>query len=222
MNKTTLRSLKSEIALQLNLPLLYSRNSYSQEGEDLILAKIFNAKNKGFYVDVGAHHPYRYSNTYLLHKKGWTGINIDPNPNTKKIFDNARPNDTNLQLAIAKSNSNKTLYIFEDFALNTLNKTQAQKVIKSGQSILIKKTKINTKKLSEILNKNSKNQIDLLNIDAEGLEMEVLNSNNWQKFKPKVIVIENLNSAKKINSYLKKLGYKKIAQTVNTAIYQND
>ena len=45
---------------------------YSQNGEDLILNRLFENKEKGFFIDVGAHHPIRFSNTYLFYKKGWS------------------------------------------------------------------------------------------------------------------------------------------------------
>ena len=48
---------------------LKSACSYSQEGEDLILQRIFHNQKDGFYIDVGAHHPFRFSNTALLYKK---------------------------------------------------------------------------------------------------------------------------------------------------------
>ncbi|MFH1178148.1 MAG: SAM-dependent methyltransferase, partial [bacterium] len=51
----------------------YGHTYYSQFGEDIVLEKIFSGKNNGHYVDIGAHHPKRYSNTYLLHKRGWSG-----------------------------------------------------------------------------------------------------------------------------------------------------
>ena len=43
--------------------------SYSQEGEDMVLQRIFAQKEYGFYIDVGAHHPKRFSNTYLFYKR---------------------------------------------------------------------------------------------------------------------------------------------------------
>ncbi|MDD3051752.1 MAG: SAM-dependent methyltransferase, partial [Candidatus Cloacimonetes bacterium] len=51
----------------------YTNKSYSQEGEDIILNRIFENQNRGFYVDVGANPPKRFSHTYLIYKKGWTG-----------------------------------------------------------------------------------------------------------------------------------------------------
>jgi len=68
---------------------------YSQGAEDIILASIFGNREKGFWVDVGAHHPQRFSNTYLFSLKGWTGINIDALPGSMAIFKKMRPNDIN-------------------------------------------------------------------------------------------------------------------------------
>ena len=64
----------------------FALKSYSQEGEDMVLSRIFSDKNKGFYVDVGAHHPIRFSNTYKFYKLGWHGINIEPNPDSFNLF----------------------------------------------------------------------------------------------------------------------------------------
>jgi hypothetical protein len=54
----------------------------------------------GFYIDVGAHHPFRYSNTHMLYRRGWRGINIDPIPGAKIAFDRFRPGDINLEMGV--------------------------------------------------------------------------------------------------------------------------
>ena len=79
----------------------YWLKSYSQEGEDIILARIFGKQQNGFYVDVGAHHPYRFSNTYFFYKRGWKGINIDAMPGSMKIFNKYRPRDKNIEAGIS-------------------------------------------------------------------------------------------------------------------------
>src|SRR3989344_293995 len=71
------------------------QNSYSQQGEDLIIDKLLVGKKKGFYVDVGAHDPVRFSNTKRFYDKGWSGINIDPNPWLIKKFQKQRDRDIN-------------------------------------------------------------------------------------------------------------------------------
>lgn len=75
---------------------VYAKKSYSQEGEDMVLQRIFDGKTNGFYVDVGAHHPFRFSNTYFFYRLGWSGINIEPNPEASDLFQSARRKDINL------------------------------------------------------------------------------------------------------------------------------
>ena len=96
----------------------YAQTYYSQFGEDIIISKLLK-KSKGVYVDVGAHHPKRYSNTYLLYKRGWRGVNIDANPHTIKLFTTARPRDTNVCVGVGASEGELSYYAFSDPAVNT-------------------------------------------------------------------------------------------------------
>ena len=96
-------------------------HSYSQEGEDMVLSRIFSDKSKGFYVDVGAHHPMRFSNTYSFYKRGWQGINIEPNPDSISMFKRYRPRDINLNCGIAWNKGNLEYYMFDEPALNTFD-----------------------------------------------------------------------------------------------------
>ena len=73
---------------------------FSQNGEDLILNRLLENKSNGFFVDVGAHHPVRFSNTYLSYLNGWNGINIDAMPNSMMIFDKIRPRDINIEVGL--------------------------------------------------------------------------------------------------------------------------
>ena len=79
----------------------YRRTSYSQEGEDLILDRLLRRKPRGYYVDVGAFHPKKFSNTHLFYRRGWSGINIDATPGSMDEFRRVRPRDTNLEIAIS-------------------------------------------------------------------------------------------------------------------------
>jgi hypothetical protein len=182
--------------------------SYSQEGEDMILKYIFGKKKDGFYVDVGAYHPYRFSNTYHFYKKGWHGINIDANDMTK--FKTTRDRDVNLQLAVGNGDT-KSYREFQEGAYNTF----------CGHGIssrFIKTVQHKTYLLSTILKAYKVPQIDFMNIDVEGMDLEVLQSNDWDKYKPTVILIED--SDEFITVYLKSLGYKLVAKTINTLIFK--
>lgn len=166
---------------------------YGQAGEDAIISKTFSfvvpVKN-GRYVDVGSFHPYRHSNTYILYKSGWTGINIDPRPGSKALFDRHRPKDINIEAGIAAENSTMTYYmISENSTMNTFSRKNLEDL---GMYDQVKQTiDIPVFSLHSLLEKYPEiNTIDYLNIDAEGFEMEILHGMDFNKYAPKVISIE--------------------------------
>jgi hypothetical protein len=122
-------------ALQPKWFTSYATKSFSQEGEDLVLERFLDPGRLGFYVDVGAHHPVRFSNTYRLYRRGWRGLNIDANPGSMKRCERLRPRDLNVEAAAASSRQELTYYIFDEPALNTLNKELALELAGNGYSI---------------------------------------------------------------------------------------
>jgi len=167
---------------------LFGYPQYAQFGEDRVLLELFKDVNAGRYVDVGAHHPYRYSNTYLLYKKGWHGTNIDPNPHTIQLFNNARPHDENICAGVGKKGV-LTYYHFSDPAVNTFRKNEAEKWKVKSFLKFLGTTDVEVKPLSELIT----GATDLLTIDVEGMDREVLESYNWSHY-PRVIVIEGEDS----------------------------
>jgi hypothetical protein len=99
----------------------YVKKSYSQEGEDMILNRIFDGQKTGFYVDVGAHHPKRFSNTLFFYRMGWRGINIEPNPDTINLFKLNRSRDINVQCGVSNVEGTLKYYRFNESALNTFD-----------------------------------------------------------------------------------------------------
>ena len=164
------------------------KKTYSMDGEDLFIDNFFKNKT-GLYVDVGAYHPLELSNTYLLYKRKWKGINIDIKSLSIEYFDFLRPNDINLNLGVARKNSTKMIYFQKNKSpLNTLNLMHAKKIF----SNTFKQKKIKTKTLTNILDKTKfkRKEIDFLNIDTEGSDLEVLKSLDFKKYKPKLICVE--------------------------------
>jgi len=205
------------------------RKSYSQEGEDLILKRLFEKKPHGFFVDVGAHHPKRFSNTYLLYKKGWTGINIDPMPGSMKCFNSVRKKDINLEFGVGLKEEILDYYVFNDPALNGFSSEISEKRSNDNSIFKIeKKIQVNTYRLSTILDTYlPKNQvIDLLTIDVEGMDLEVLKSNDWDAYKPRYIIIEILSlnfshiKEDEIYDFLTDHNYVIFAKTVNSVIFK--
>ena len=182
-----------DIMLFSNNPNDKTKASFSQTGEDMVIDAFNNGKKNGFYVDVGAHHPIRYSNTLHFYLKGWKGINIDPIPGIMDEFKKFRPKDINLEIAIGESGC-CDYYIFKDNAFNTLDKAAAEKVITADISKLLNVLTISKIPLKKIFDEYiSPNQIiDLLTIDAEGLDIEILKTNDWTKYRPEIICIEKV------------------------------
>lgn len=206
--------------LLLEMKLLLQRlfqNSYSQWGEDILIDNLLGRRANGFYVDVGAYDPTRFSNTKRFYLKGWRGVNIEPDPIKIRKFYKERKRDINLNIGIANKNGSLNFFRFSPQTLSTFSKSAAADYQKQGYTI-IETFKVKVAKLGQILEKESKNrQIDFFSIDTEGSDLEVLKSNNWKRFKPKVICIEGQGGNPE--KLLTKLGYKKIYETRTNSIF---
>lgn len=166
--------------------------SYSQEGEDILLTgKLMHPSPPGFFADIGAHHPTRFSNTFLLYSHGWRGINIDATPGAMAEFSRLRPEDINIECAVSDKNTPLQFHIFKEPALNTFDARRAQTLIAAGWDLAEVKI-ITPRPLAEILDAHVPpgTAIRLMNIDVEGEEMGVLASNNWDKYMPEWIILE--------------------------------
>ncbi len=172
---------------------LYMTKSYAQEGEDLVLERYLKYRGTGFYIDIGAHHPKRYSNTYLFYKRGWKGINIDAMPGSMVAFNKNRKRDLNFEIGVSEKEDELTYYIFNEPALNSFSQEHALEWGSKEPFFVKSKIKVKTLPLCEILKRFlPKNQkIDFLSIDVEGLDLAVINSNNWDLFRPEFVLVED-------------------------------
>lgn len=222
--------LKKFILKHFPIDRFTSLKSYSQEGEDMVMRSFFEGKKnyKGFYVDVGAHHPYRYSNTLFFYQKGWRGINIEPTPGAIKSFNTFRKRDTNLNIGISDKKDKLTFYCFNEPALNGFSKEHSEEIDKSSKPYhIIKEVPVETYPLADVLDQYlpAGQKIDFLTIDVEGLDLMVLNSNNWTKYKPSYILVEdridfdNLAESEVYN-FLKAKDYRLAAKTFRTLLFK--
>jgi hypothetical protein len=192
--------IKNYFRLKIYAPLRINKHvsyysSHSQFGEDMVLRSIFGNKTDGIFVDLGAHHPLYYSNTYHFYKKGWKGLNIDGKPGSMKLFNQLRSRDINVESCIGiKDGEDVTFYEFEQSAFNTIDAQMAKEAISKGH-IIIKQHQLKTKTLKTIIQEANlpSVQVDFFNIDIEGVDEIVLKNNDWELFKPKVIAFEDHN-----------------------------
>ena len=182
----------------------YSKKSHSISGVDLVINKIFSNINKGIYIDIGCNHPIKYNNTYLLHQKGWEGINIDLDQKSIDEFNKLRPNDHNVRSLISTNDEDtKKIYFFhERSAINTVEKVIFDHGDTREEDIEIRfeKTKSINKIIENSVYKNKK--INFMSIDIENHEYDALKNFNFSKYKSDLIVTECHDlSQKKVEIY---------------------
>ncbi len=230
--KATLSPKLMEAALHLNRSYLmsYGRHSYSQEGEDVLAAKIFEHKTSpGFYVDIGAYHPVSVSNTYLLYRRGWRGIVIEPLPGAAALFRKRRPRDIALEMGIAEQPGSLTYFRFDSAAHNTFDRDQRDVVLSQGHKLL-EEVPVRVERLDAVLAQYLPDgtAIDFMSIDVEGRELQVLASNDWTRFRPSIICMEMLMvRADEVKDsptarFLLDRGYRFIAKLDNSTFFQDE
>ncbi len=174
---------------------LSKRVSFSQTGEDMIVDFIFNAKNiyKPTYIDIGAFHPFHYSNTAYFYKKKSRGINIEPNPDGFKKFQKERSRDINLNMGVSNIEGKLDYFFLNAATMNTFDADVAQELVEKYGFKLVKKKEALCTTLQHVLSKYANNIFpDFLSLDVEGLDMEILNQIDYEQNYPKVICVETV------------------------------
>ena len=166
--------------------------AYSYGGIDNLINYIFKEKKNGFYVDIGCGHPIKNNNTYLLHKKGWHGINVDLSSKSIELFNYARKDEYNVNMAVSDKKGLADLFYYHNMSpINTIDK-EASDYQKAKVSKVIK---ISTDTLNSLIENSPFNnqQIDFMSVDVEGSELNVLKNFNFLNYSPKILVVEYLD-----------------------------
>jgi Methyltransferase FkbM domain len=204
----------------------FANTSFSQEGEDLVILRQITHLTTGFYIEVGALAPKRFSNTWMFYTLGWNGILIEPNPSVKSDFGSQRPRDIFVNEGVSSKEQSLLYYQFDEPALNTFDSSIAEVRRAEGWrqkgEVLIK-----TRPLKDILEEYlpSGTKIDILSIDVEGLDEIVIKSNDWQKFRPEWLIIEMLDTdltevaAHPLAIFLAEQNYQPTAKTGHSVIF---
>lgn len=193
---------------------------YAQQGEGYVLMGIMRALinkpiNKWKFLDIGTNDPISCSNTYLLYKKGATGVLVEPIPYLQERIHKARPKDTLLKGVITDHKKGKSkFYINKLDSLSSLIQEQAEKYKKTyneKNSINVQEIDIELFPINDILKKYFKNGIDLLSIDAEGYDIQILKAIDTTIYRPKIIILEfqdKINGKQNFINLLKSKNYK--------------
>jgi FkbM family methyltransferase len=166
--------------------------SYAQRFEDMHLLRVFGGQASGFYIDVGAGHPVYDNVSFAFYLRGWRGITVEPNPWLAQLSEAVRPRDIRTQSLLGENPGETTYYLVEDFhGLSTTIESHARKAESEfGKHSQAMTVPVGT--MRALCERHAPRTIDFLKIDVEGAEREVLAGNDWQRFRPKVVLAEAL------------------------------
>lgn len=208
---------------------LYSKKSFSQCGEDIIIDFIFSTILKiktPSYIDIGAHHPFYLSNTYYFYLKGSKGICVEPDPYLFRAIKQQRPNDICLNVGVGTDgNIDADFYVMSTKTLNTFSQKDALRYVSECNQKIEQKIKMKLVSVNEIISKNLNVAPNFISLDVEGMDFEIIKSFDFNRYRPEVFCIETLtysetNNAAKIMSiieFMKSKSYFVYADTnINT------
>lgn len=149
-------------------------------------------------------------------------------PGSKNKFDRIRPKDINLEIPISSKEEELTYYIFNEPALNGFSRELSSEGEKLNAYKIVKTVEMKTKTLGSVLDTflPKGQNIDFMSIDVEGLDSEVLKSNNWDKYVPMYIIIEDKEFSfenpqkSEVYCFLNDQNYQLLAKTLSTLIFR--
>ena len=209
----------------------FIKESYAQCGEDLIIDFVFSLMkiDKPSYLDIGAHHPYYLSNTAFFYAKGSFGVSVEPDPDLFKVIRKERPHETSLNVGVSDLNEGVTdFYIMNVPTLNTFSKKEADRYSSYPDKHVKEIVQVKLKNINSIIADEFKGKTpNFVSIDVEGMDLVIVKSFDFKKYRPEVLCIETLSytennteeKLKDIIDYVLQQGYFLYADTYINSIF---
>jgi FkbM family methyltransferase len=185
------------------------RTSFSQNGEDLELRKRFGAR-QGLYIEIGANHPLRLSNTYLLYRMGWRGMIVEPVQSLYAKHKRLRPRDIHINAAADATDGEVTFYEMIPSVLSTCNSDEAEKAVSGGTARMLRKYPVPVTTVAALYRTHlAPNPVLVLSVDTEGHDLAVLQGVDWVSMRPEVVICEGNDDVRRseITEFLAGRGY---------------
>lgn len=166
----------------------YGPSRNSEHGEEWIIRDFFKNQRNGLFIDVGANHYQRYSNTYYLETQlGWSGIAIEPQSKFAQDYASFRPRTTFVPLFVSNvSNQEAVLYVPDNDLVASSDRAFAE----TDDRADIEPIRANTTTLNDVLARSGITAIDFLSIDVELHEPQVLSGFAIEEFSPRLVAVE--------------------------------
>lgn len=207
------------------------KESFSQSGEDMIADFIFGAIQiqHPTYLDLGAHHPRRYSNTHHFYRSGSRGVNVEADPSLHERFIMERPSDINLNVGVGVGNAGVLpFYVMSVPTLNTFSKEEADRCVAMGTHEISDVIEVPLRDVNDIIQEYFAGTApDFMSIDVEGLDLEIVKAIDFERYRPVVICVETITFSEnfdgvkidEIGEYLESRGYFLYADTRINSIF---
>jgi FkbM family methyltransferase len=180
-----------------NVPRGSGTLTYAQSGEDQIvyfILEYLNVRTRD-YLDVGAWAPILNNNTYLFYRLGYRGVLVEPNGAACKRLREVRPGDTVLEAGIGVTSVREAdYYVMSKTSWNTFSKEEAERQVKvsNGTEVIKEVIKMPLLDINQVMADHFKRAPAFLSVDTQGLELAILKSIDYGRFRPKVICAETL------------------------------
>ncbi len=199
--------------------------SFSQSGEDIL--SLYALRRLGIEVpsciDIGANHPVKFSNTYLFYLLGGHGLNIEPDPEMAALIRRERPRDETLNVGAAQTPGELEFFLMAQSAFNTFSKAEAEEVQRASGIAIRKTVRVPVIDVGALLRERAFCP-DFMNVDVEGMDMEILASIDWEKTRPGVVCVESVDYATQqkrpeVTDFMRAKAYRPYADTFLNTIY---
>jgi len=213
----------------------------AQFGEDRVLWQVFRGRCTGYFIEIGAYDGRSLSNTYFLEQLGWHGLLVEPIVELCRCATTCRPRSTVVHAACSRPGAPETATFtvaknVPVLSFLTADADHVERCRREGAELVEITVPVRT--VDDILlalrkesdprrapwKANQGWDIDVVSIDTEGCELDVLRGFSLERFKPRVLVIENDKpSGTEVEPYLVERGYRKFhRQTINDFYVRND
>lgn len=211
---------------------VHYKKSYSQCGEDLIVHFALETMRvvKPTYLDIGAHHPTLFNNTYIFYRDGSRGVNVEPDRALIDRFHRARPDDVNLNCGIGPEEGTLELHVMSLPTLNTFSAEQARRYCEEHGLRVLRKVPVPVKRFDQVVDQHLRKAPDFVSLDAEGVDLPILRSIDFARYRPLVVCVETLTYSDgggghkivEIDELMRGAGYMRYADTFINSIYVDE
>jgi FkbM family methyltransferase len=197
-----------QMTVGVSIILLNRMNSYSQFGEDLLLWEYFGAKTNGFFLEAGANHPTKYSQTWLFEQHGWKGILVEPIAKRCEMLRQQRPGSRVFQCALGAPEQHGRAQI------NVAAGNDGLSGLVVNDNVIVERTEeVEVRTLDEVLREAGNPKLDLVSIDVEGFELQVLRGFDLARHSPTALLVEDHLQCLGVHRHLVRHGYRVVKRT---------